>query len=141
MQRDRPPAPPLLISALYYDTYVTGEPDEAFQIYNPLAVTVSLAGWKVTAGARTVTFPPGITLHANTRLWCARKATDFRQTFGVSPGCEYGGDSDPAVPDLSGTAPTFTNTGGRVTLTLEGLETQVDVEWLTGRVRVRETGA
>ena len=30
--------PPLLISALYYDTYITGEPDEAFQIYNPLPV-------------------------------------------------------------------------------------------------------
>ena len=28
--------PPLLVSALYYDTYITGEPDEAFQIYNPL---------------------------------------------------------------------------------------------------------
>lgn len=37
--------------------------------------------------------------------------------------------------------PDGSSTGGRVTLTLEGLETQVDVEWLTGRVRVRETGA
>ena len=108
--------PPLLISALYYDTYITDEPDEAFQIYNPLPSAVSLAGWKVTAGTRTVTFPPGITLNANAKLWCARKAIDFRQTFGVSPGCEYGGDTDPAVPDLTGTALTLTNTGGRVTL-------------------------
>ena len=108
--------PPLLIAALLYDTYITGEPDEAFQIYNPLPVTVSLADWKVTAGARTVTFPAGITLNANAKLWCAREAVDFRQTFGRPPGCEYGGDSDPAVPDLTGTAPTFNNTGGRVTL-------------------------
>ena len=108
--------PPLLISALYYDTYVSGEPDEAFQIYNPLASAVSLAGWKVTAGTRTVTFPAGMTLNANARLWCTRKAVDFRQTFGMSPGCEYGGDTDPAVPDLTGTTLTFTNTGGRVTL-------------------------
>ena len=108
--------PPLLISALYYDTYIAGEPDEAFQIYNPLPSAVSLAGWKVTAGTRTVTFPAGMTLNANAKLWCARKAVDFRQTFGVSPGCEYGGDSDPAVPDLTGTALTLTNTGGRVTL-------------------------
>jgi cardiolipin synthase len=108
--------PRLLISALYYDTYVAGEPDEAFQIYNPLSSAVSLAGWKVTAGTRTVTFPAGMTLSGNTRLWCARKAADFRQTFGVSPGCEYGGDTDPAVPDLTGAAPTLTNTGGRVTL-------------------------
>ena len=91
--------PPLLISALYYDTYLTGEPDEAFQVYNPLLSDVSLADWKVTSGSRTVTFPPGITLNGNTKLWCARKATDFRLTFGTPPGCEYGGDSDPAVPD------------------------------------------
>ena len=45
--------PPLLISALYYDTYVSGEPDEAFQIYNPLPALVLLAGWKVTSGTRT----------------------------------------------------------------------------------------
>ena len=108
--------PPLLISALYYDTYITGEPDEAFQIYNPLHSDVSLMGWKVTSGTRTVTFPPGITLNGNAKLWCARKAVDFRATFGMSPGCEYGGDSDPAVLDLTGTAVTLTNTGGRVTL-------------------------
>jgi cardiolipin synthase len=108
--------PPLLISALYYDTYITGEQDEAFQVYNPLASAVSLAGWRVTAGTRTVTFPAGMTLNANARLWCTRKAVDFRQTFSMSPGCEYGGDTDPAVPDLTGTALTLTNTGGRVTL-------------------------
>ena len=99
--------PPLLISALYYDTYISGEPDEAFQIYNPLPAAVSLAGWQVTAGTRTVTFPAGITLNGNAKLWCARKAIDFRQTFGASPGCEYGGDTDPAVPDLTGAALTL----------------------------------
>ena len=36
--------------------------------------------------------------------------------------------------------PDGSSTGGRVTLTLGGLETLVDVEWLTGRIRVRETG-
>ena len=109
--------PPLLISALYYDTYVSGEPDEAFQIYNPLPALVPLAGWKVTSGTRTVVFPQGITLNGNAKLWCARKAVDFRQTFGTAPACEYGGDSDPAVPDLTGsTALTFSNTGGRIIL-------------------------
>jgi len=108
--------PPLLLSALYYDTYLTGEPDEAFQVYNPLSTAVSLAGWKVASGSRTLTFPAGMTLPGHTNLWCARKAVDFRLTFGAAPGCEYGGDTDPAVPDLSGSAPTFANTGGRVAL-------------------------
>ena len=34
--------------------------------------------------------------------------------------------------------PDGSSTGGRVTLGLEGLSTRVDVEWLTGRVRVTE---
>ena len=79
--------PPLLISALYYDTYITGEPDEAFQIYNPLPSTVSLAGWKVTAGTRTVTFPPGITLNAQrqalVRPLGSRISADFRRVARV----------------------------------------------------------
>ena len=112
--------PPLLVSALYYDTYLTGEPDEAFQLYNPLPSSVSLAGWTVTTktstSSRTVIFPAGISLDGNAKLWCARKATDFRLTYGMAPGCEYGGDSDPTVPDLTGTVLTLTNTGGRVTL-------------------------
>ena len=111
-----PGPPPLLIFALYYDTYIANEPDEAFQVYNPLSIAVPLAGWRVTSGSRTVTFPAGITLHGNAKLWCARKAADFTLTFGAKPGCEYGGDTDPAVPDLTGAAFTLGNTGGRVTL-------------------------
>ena len=37
--------------------------------------------------------------------------------------------------------PDGSSTGGRVTLKREGLRTDVDVEWLTGRVRIREAGA
>ena len=108
--------PPLLLSALYYDTYLSGEPDEAFQVYNPLSAAASLAGWKVTVGSRTVAFPNGMALDAQTKLWCARKAVSFTLTFGFKPACEYGGDTDPAVPDLTGTAFTLGNTGGRVML-------------------------
>ncbi len=111
-------APPSIqISALYYDTYLTGEPDEAFQLYNPLARPVSLVGWQVTAGSRTVVFPAGMELPPRARLWCARQAADFRLSFAFAPGCEYGTDTDPAVPNLAGSALTFANTGGRVTLT------------------------
>lgn len=109
--------PPLLISALFYDTYLPNEPDEAFQIYNPLTSPVPLGGWEVSDGRRAVTFPMTMTLAARTRLWCARRAVSFTLTFGARPECEYGGDTDPAVPDLSGTALQFANTGGRVLLT------------------------
>jgi len=108
--------PPLLISALYYDTYQSGEPDEAFQIYNPLDVSTELDGWQVADGRRTDAFPPGLTLSAHTKLWCAKEATGFQVAFGFKPGCEYGADTDPTVPNLTGTALRFANTGGQVTL-------------------------
>jgi cardiolipin synthase len=108
--------PPLLISALYYDTYLAGEPDEAFQVYNPLDALVSLAGWQLTVGTRTVTFPAGMVLGAHAKLWCARRAADFALSFGSKPGCEYAADTDPAVPNLTGSAFQLANTGGRITL-------------------------
>jgi general secretion pathway protein H len=37
--------------------------------------------------------------------------------------------------------PDGSSTGGRVTLSHRGLRTEVGVEWLTGRIRVREDGA
>ncbi len=108
--------PPLLLAALYYDTYRTNEPDEAFQLYNPLSTPISLAGWQVKAGTRAVTFPAGVEIEARRWLWCARQATDFTLSFGASPGCEYGADTDPTVPNLTGTALTLSNTGGVVIL-------------------------
>jgi len=108
--------PPLVLSALYYDTYLANEPDEAFQLYNPLEWPVTLEGWQVSDGRRITAFPAGINLAANARLWCARKAVSFTVSFGFKPACEYSGNSDPTVPDLTGSALQFANTGGRVTL-------------------------
>ena len=108
---------PLLISALFYDTYLTDEPDEAFQIYNPTGAPVSLAGWQLSSGSRTVTFPADMMLAAHARLWCARSASHFVLSFGYLPGGEYAEDTAPDVPDLTGSAPRFGNTGGRITLT------------------------
>ena len=107
---------PLLLSALYYDTYRSGEPDEAFQLYNPLETPVDLEAWQVSDRSRTVSFPAGVNLDAKAKLWCARKAVSFTLTFGFKPDCEYGGDTDPLVPDLIGAALQFANTGGRATL-------------------------
>jgi phosphatidylserine/phosphatidylglycerophosphate/cardiolipin synthase-like enzyme len=107
---------PLVISALYYDTYRANEPDEAFQLYNPLPWPVNLAEWRVSDRLRTVSFPTEFSLDAHAKLWCARKAVSFTLSFGFKPACEYSGDTDPAVPDLTGAALQFGNTGGRATL-------------------------
>lgn len=115
--RDSWTGPPrLLLSALYYDTYRPGEPDEAFQLYNPLNAPVPLAGWQMKAGTRVATFPDGLELEAGGWLWCAQQATDFTLTFGMRPACEYGADTDPEVPNMTGSVLQFGNTGGVVAL-------------------------
>jgi cardiolipin synthase len=111
-----PGTPPLLISALHYDTPMSGEPDEAFQIYNPASAPARLVGWRLTDGSHTLAFPGGFWIPGQTKLWCARQATAFFRSFGAAPGWEYAEDSDPQVPDLIGAAWRFSNNGGRLTL-------------------------
>jgi hypothetical protein len=80
-------------------------------------MTAALAGWQASAGRRSATFPVSVTLPANGYLWCTRKAVSFTLAFGFAPDCEYSGDSDPAVPDLTGSSLQFANIGGRVRYT------------------------
>lgn len=110
------PTPTLLIAALHYDGIISGEPDEAFQLYNPQNLPVMLAGWQLRAGTRTVTFPAPMTLSPRATLWCGREATAFRRSFGRSPDCEWAADTDPQVPNLQGTGLTFANAGTAVLL-------------------------
>ncbi|HJR80173.1 MAG TPA: lamin tail domain-containing protein [Anaerolineales bacterium] len=105
------PAAGVLLYALYYDTYTTNEPEEAFSLINLSGSPVQLSNWQVTDGEGTVTFP-SYSFGAGARLWAAKTATTFRTEFGFSPDFEYGGNSDPAVPDMTGaTPPTLANTG------------------------------
>jgi cardiolipin synthase A/B len=106
----------VLISAFLYDGYITGDKDEAFQLYNFGPDAIDLEGWRLTNGSRSVTFPPGIRLQAHATLWCGWSAAAFTRSFGEAPGCEYGEDSAPAIPNLLGSAPQFGNSGGRIVL-------------------------
>jgi hypothetical protein len=40
----------ILITAVYYDTYLTDEPDEAFRLMNVSGPAVDLTDWTVTDG-------------------------------------------------------------------------------------------
>ncbi len=107
--------PMLRLSSLYYDTETSGEPDEAFRVWNISGRTLDLAGYGVSDGSRTVVFP-SLQLPADTGIWCAGDALAFARSFGFSPGCEYGADSDPSVPNLSGSVLRFGNSGGQALL-------------------------
>jgi cardiolipin synthase len=89
----------VLITAVYYDTYLTGEPDEAFRLMNIGGVVVDLTDWTVSDGEGTITLEG--TLGVYQSIWIAREAASFALEFGFSPDYEYGADTDPAVPNLA----------------------------------------
>jgi cardiolipin synthase A/B len=111
------PLPRILIAAAHIDSALTGEPDEALMLWNLDDTAHSLAGWQLKANGRSAQVPvtSTLTIAAGDRIWCAREAVAFRQTFGFSPDCEWS-ESDPSVPSLLGSAPQLTNNRGTVQL-------------------------
>lgn len=113
------PSTTVLLTGVYYDPFVSGEASEAIQLQNVSHAVVSLAGWKLvtsSSSVRTVTFPIGATLLPGEKIWVSKSAAAFFDEFGFKPAYEYGGDSDPTVPDMSGSALVLGNSGGQVWL-------------------------
>jgi Lamin Tail Domain len=105
----------ILITAVYYDTYLTGEPDEAFRLMNISGSPVNLTNWTVTDGEGTITLIG--TLSDGASIWITREADDFTLEFGFAPDYEYGGETDPLVPNLSMSGDfTLANTGDEIIL-------------------------
>jgi cardiolipin synthase len=88
----------VLINAVYYDTYLPNEPDEAFQLVNVSSGTVDLTGWTATDFEGVITLTGA--LEPGRSIWIARQAISFTLEFGFKPDYEYQSDSDPAVPNL-----------------------------------------
>jgi len=107
--------PRIRLAALYYDSETSNEPEEAFRLWNISEHPVDLAGYGVGDGQRRVVFP-AMTLPPGMGLWCTGNAVTFARSYGFAPDCEYGADSDPQVPNLSGMALRFANTGGQALL-------------------------
>jgi cardiolipin synthase len=110
------PSTTVLITGVYYNPFLTGENSEAIQLQNISATPISIANWKLSDGEGTVTFPNGAMLNPAQKIWASKSAIAFQSEFGFLPDYEYGGNSDASVPDMTGTAPTLTNTGDQVYL-------------------------
>ena len=89
----------VLISAVYYDAYLPNQPEESLQLTNVSATPVNLTNWKVTDGEGVMTLTASLGPGAS--LWIAKAAISFTLEFGYLPDYEYGGNSDPNVPDLA----------------------------------------
>jgi phosphatidylserine/phosphatidylglycerophosphate/cardiolipin synthase-like enzyme len=92
----------VLISAVHADGYVTGQSDEGFRLTNVSTQTITLTNWIATDGQGEGTVNLTGTFAPAHSIWLARYAVTFTQQFGFKPAYEYGGNTDPAVPDLSG---------------------------------------
>ena len=104
-----------LISMFVPDGYALRDMDEAFAIQNVGRATLYLYGWRVTDGEGTITLPD-LTLRPRALLWCARQAVDFEAVWGEQPACEYGDDTDPDVPNATGTILNLNNGGDELQL-------------------------
>jgi cardiolipin synthase A/B len=121
-----------LITAVYYDTYVTNEGDEFVRLHNPTAADLDLAGWQLTDGEGTLTFPAGARLAAGASAYVTGKATDFRLDMVRSPDWEYLADTDPAIPQLARTGTFALANGGDEVRLLDPSGAVVDaVAWGT----------
>jgi cardiolipin synthase A/B len=107
--------PPVILEALYYDGLADDDYDEAVHLLSLSAFPADLSGWqvaKIAADGSSVTavLPPGTVLDPGQGLWLARQAMAFVQHFGFLPDLEMQ-DTDPAVPEMSGSWPRFHNDG------------------------------
>jgi phosphatidylserine/phosphatidylglycerophosphate/cardiolipin synthase-like enzyme len=106
----------VLIDAVYYDGYASGEPDEAVQIRNVGTVPVDVGGWQLSDGSSMVVLPAGLTIQPNEAIWLAKDDAAFAASFGFLPDAAVTISSTGTVLALSGSWPGFANSGDEVVL-------------------------
>ncbi len=110
-------APRAIFNAFIPDGLAARDRDEAFSIQNIGDAPLFLGGLQATDGESAI-FLPDLVLTPGERVWCAKQATAFEQVWAFKPDCEYQGDTDPDVPDATGTALSLNNDGDELQLIL-----------------------
>ena len=106
----------VVIRAVLYDGYASGDADEAVQLQNNIFLTTTIAGWQINDGSSSqVRFPAGTQLTPWQTIWVARDGAAFQTHFGFAPDFETI-DSSLAIPDMEGSWPGFANSGDEVML-------------------------
>ncbi|MCG2717941.1 MAG: lamin tail domain-containing protein, partial [Nanoarchaeota archaeon] len=90
----------ILITEVYYDTYLSNEPEEYVTVFNRGVGAVNVSGWNITDLEGTATFPSNAntTLFPGDCFFVTGNATAFKEETGRVADFEYAVDSDPGVP-------------------------------------------
>lgn len=112
----------LLITQVYYDSFLPYDPDEFLAIYNPTGASVDLGGWYLTdqdsnysGFEAAVMFPKGAIIQPKQELYVAKNALCFKEEMGMLPDYEFFSISDVGVGHLD-------SIGGEMTLANNGDE-------------------
>ncbi|MDQ0418357.1 phosphatidylserine/phosphatidylglycerophosphate/cardiolipin synthase-like enzyme [Croceifilum oryzae] len=111
------PVDHVLITEVYVDTNLPNEPEEYIAVTNPTRASLNIAGWRLTSGKSSMSFPSGTSISPNQTLYITRNASKFLQEFvTITPDFEYGADSSTSTPQMSSSIGALTNSGGEVLL-------------------------
>ncbi len=105
---------PVLIEAVYYDGYESGDPDEAVRLINISNNPVDISEWQLTDNTSTATLTQSVTIPAQEMLWIADNREAFQKQFSFYP--DYFLESNQLSPNITGTWPGFANSGDEVVL-------------------------
>ncbi len=115
----------VLIDAVLYDGLELSNRDEAVHLQNVSASVEDISSWQIEDGEYTVTFPSDTILAAGQDIWVTKDSAAFTRQFGFPPNFELV-NSNPAIPDLTGTWPSLADGGDEVYL-LNSIGTIVDM--------------
>ncbi|MEZ4641900.1 MAG: lamin tail domain-containing protein [Chloroflexota bacterium] len=83
----RPDNANILLDAIYYDGYESGDQDEAIRLRNLSDSTADIGGWQLAdSGGSAAVLPTNIPLPAGATIWLARDEAAFLRQFGFAPG-------------------------------------------------------
>jgi phosphatidylserine/phosphatidylglycerophosphate/cardiolipin synthase-like enzyme len=104
------------IAAVYFDTFLSGEPEEAVQLINTGSGAADISLWSMDdGGASAIVFPSGTILAPGARLWVTDEGAAFTEQFGEMPDFETS-ETDAGIPNVAGNWPGFANAGDEVFL-------------------------
>lgn len=80
----------VLITEVYYDSYISYDTDEYVRIHNPNPESIDISGWEITDLEGSVIFPYKTILAPKTAIYITQNSSAFFWEMGIQPDFSYG---------------------------------------------------